>query len=137
MAHLKSLAEERTLTIRAEESGIQGFSVEDLKPVWEEAGNVLSCEENIVVHPGNAKEVAVFEENYVHSVCNDGKQFPCDSRCDRYRYFDRLFCQHTLAVSERNDALVAFLAWVDQLQDSNRICCIVECIPQCHLPWSR
>ena len=112
-AHLRAVAVEGSLSVQTDESGIQGISIGDLKSAWEQAGDILSCEENIVIHPGNAMTTVVFEENEVYTVCKDGNQFSCDSRCSRYKHFDRLFCQHTVAAAERNGSLVAFVGWIN------------------------
>jgi len=101
------------LSISAEESGIQGYSVGDVKSAWGEAADILSSEESIVAHPGNVPKTVVFEGNDVHTVVKDGQQYSCDSTCDRYKYFDHVFCPHTIAVAERNGSLSQFLGWIN------------------------
>ena len=112
-AHLKPPSGKGSLSILAEESGIQGFSIGDLKSVWEGAEEILFCRENIVLHPGNSATTVVFDGDEVYTVCKGGSQFSCDSRCAKYKHFDCLFCQHTVAVAEESGELVKFLGWIN------------------------
>ena len=111
-ANLRSLPREGGLSIQHEECGIQGFSVTDLRSLWD-TGDILSCADTIVSHRSNATKTVVFEGNDVYAVSKDGHQFRCDSRCDRYKYFDNLLCHHTLAAAEKNDTLVTYLEWIN------------------------
>lgn len=114
MARLKPLPEQTTLTIMAEECGIAGFSIGELRSVWAQAESILCNSDSIVKHPGNDNKAIVFEDDEVHTVIKEhGHVYICDIRCRKFRYFDGLFCQHTLTIAEHAGCLIDFLGFIN------------------------
>lgn len=115
-ANLTMPQRENSLSILPEETCIQGFSVGDLKAVWESAGEFLSLENGIVHNPRDAATVIVFDDDHnVYTVRKDGHRFMCERKCEKYEYFDHLFCQHTLAVADTYEpgGLQNFVSWIN------------------------
>ena len=101
------------LTISAEDSGLstRGFSVGELCETWGKASQIVKEQDSIVRCPGNNDKLVVFEDEHVHNVNRKLDQFyVCDSRCDSFRYYEKLLCQHTIAVAERDANLIDLLS---------------------------
>ena len=102
-----------TLSVAAEESGIETLSFETIHAIWVKAEQYLISEKDIVPAPGNnskAMMVASQSSNVPHFVCSssDG-QYYCDNGCLQWK--SSKICSHTVAVAEKNGDLHAFLQW--------------------------
>ena len=109
-AELKPVAQGTSLTLHAEENGIQGCSVGKLKTVCSDTEGILLSEESISHHPGKRHTYGVFDNNELPIVTGvNSSQYQCAHRCEKYKHFDKHFCQHTLAVAEHCGELAEFL----------------------------
>lgn len=113
-AKLKPLPSETSLTISAEESGIAGYSISNLKDTWQTAQKLILKENAIIEHPGDQNAFVVFDSENIQTVrkINENGFFSCE-KCEDYRLHDNLFCPHTIAVAESNKSLLELITSIN------------------------
>ena len=107
------------LTVTAEESGIGGYSISDLKTTWQKAELLFSKDENITQHPRDQSKTVVFDEDEVYTVQKTGQHMFTCTKCELFKQHDSLFCPHTLAVAEKSGTLPNFLGTVNTKLSEN------------------
>lgn len=96
------------MSVSAGESGIQGYSLACLEKVWENAYEIMSCNDSIVYHPKKPELCVVFDTEKVYHVKKvDTAWFSCS--CEQNKSFANLFCKHTIAVAEKGGCLLDFI----------------------------
>ena len=102
-----------TLSVSAEECGIQTLPFETISAIWVKAEQYLNSERDIVPAPGNdSKAMMVTSKSSVfpHFVSSSSQgQYSCDNGCLQWK--SSKICAHTVAVAEKNGDLHAFLEW--------------------------
>lgn len=112
-ANLRSPPGDTSLTISAEESGIGGYSISDLKTVWHKAALLVYQEENITHHQRDTSKTVVFDEDEVYTVQSAGPHRLTCTKCEFFKQPDNIFCPHTLAVAEKAEILPNFISTVN------------------------
>jgi hypothetical protein len=105
-----------TLCVSAEESGLisLGFCIGDLTQVWIAASCIINKDDSIVRSPGDDRKSVVFQDDLVHSVLRRiDNMYLCDDRCEKFKYFDKLFCPHTLSVAHHDNTILDLLSTIN------------------------
>lgn len=102
-----------SMSISAEDSGIQTLPLVTLHGMWDKASKLLSMSNGITAAPGEdkrARMVSSFSGKTPHFVSSRSRgQFVCDPTCIQWNSAN--ICSHTLAVAETNGELEQFLQW--------------------------
>ena len=102
-----------SMSIQAEDSGIETLPLVTLHGMWEKATKLLAMDNCITAAPGDdkrARMVSSFSSKTPHFVSSRTKsQYVCDSACVQWN--SSKICSHTLAVAETNGELKDFLQW--------------------------
>ena len=104
----------KSLSIKAEESGVCGFTSSELEAVWKKAENILGSSKNMVEFPTDANSTICFSGTTHFTIKKiRGNGFICESQCRSYVFFEHLLCEHTLAVAEWKGHLADFLVAIN------------------------
>ncbi|MCG8621954.1 MAG: hypothetical protein MJE68_08180, partial [Proteobacteria bacterium] len=102
-----------SLSVDAEDSGIETFPSVTLYGMWEKASKLISMGNGITAAPSDdrrARMASSFSGKTPHFVSGRSNgQYVCDSACIQWN--SAKICSHTLAVAETNGELRQFLQW--------------------------
>lgn len=113
----------RHLSIAAEDSGITLIPLVTLSVMWAKAEKLLQMKNAVTPAPGSnlrAKMVISYSHATPHYVqCKSDGQYMCDTPC--LQWSSSQICSHTLAASECNQEMAAFLEWYTKFVESPNI----------------
>ena len=102
-----------SLSVDAEDSGIETLPLVTLHGMWEKASKLLTMGNGITAAPSDdrrARMASSFSGKTPHFVSGRSNgQYVCDSACIQWN--SAKICSHTLAVAETNGELRQFLQW--------------------------
>ena len=116
-------AQDRHMSIRAEDSGITTIPHVTLDALWVKAEQILQSGNAITPAPGENKKARMLlsqsQATPQHVQTKSNGQYFCDSAC--LQWASSQICSHTIAAAESNGELAFFLQWYTKCAESPNI----------------